>query len=92
MLHPLLTVDSKGHIDVFPVVKDYPATHPISLFSFDLNSGKIRGDHLDVNSLKLTPVWSSQLNFAPNEKFISVAGKPANRKYLIYEPAFIFLF
>uniref|UniRef100_A0AC34GTR0 ER membrane protein complex subunit 1 n=1 Tax=Panagrolaimus sp. ES5 TaxID=591445 RepID=A0AC34GTR0_9BILA len=80
MLHPLLTVDSKNKIEVFPTFNDTTFPHPISIFSFDINAGKIWGDSLDLNTLKSTPLWKAKLNFSPNEKFVYVAGKPSNQK------------
>jgi outer membrane protein assembly factor BamB len=80
MIHPILTVDSKDKIEISPPANEFPSLHPISLFSFDIKTGKIWGDSLDLNTLKLTSLWKAKLNFTPNEKFVSVAGKPANEK------------
>jgi outer membrane protein assembly factor BamB len=80
MLHPLFTIDSKSKNEIFPAANDVIFQHPVSIFSFDIDSGKIWGDYLDLNTLKLTSLWKAKLNFTPKEKFVFVAGKPSNQK------------
>uniref|UniRef100_A0A914Y6J2 ER membrane protein complex subunit 1 n=1 Tax=Panagrolaimus superbus TaxID=310955 RepID=A0A914Y6J2_9BILA len=80
MLHPLFTIDSKNKVEIFPAANDVAFPHPISIFSFDVDSGKIEASSLDFNTLSLTPLWKAKLNFSPKEKFVYVAGKPSNQK------------
>uniref|UniRef100_A0A7E4VNT4 ER membrane protein complex subunit 1 n=1 Tax=Panagrellus redivivus TaxID=6233 RepID=A0A7E4VNT4_PANRE len=79
-LYPVLTIDSNDKIEVYPFLEPTYPTDGINVFSFDAEAGTVQGGKLDLASASIVPTWKSSLNFAKNEKFVFVSGKPVNQK------------